>query len=62
MLCTIALWWCYITGGFLALGVTAIAAWWSIDVTMQRLGYVKLFLAWYQDRLKAEKAKTTYPG
>jgi len=62
MLATIALWWCYVTGGFLALGVTVAAAWWSLDVVMQRLGMVKLVLAWYRDRLKAEKSKTEIAG
>lgn len=62
MLAIIALWWCYVTGGLLALGVTVCAAWWAIDVTMQRLGMVKLVLAWYRDRLKADKSKSLLPG
>jgi hypothetical protein len=62
MLETIALWWCYLTGGFLAWGFTVAAAWWALDTTMQRLGMVKLVLAWYGDRLKAEKRKTELPG
>lgn len=62
MIGTIALWWCYVTGGLLAMGITAVSAWWAIDVTMQRLGYVKLFLAWYMERLKSEKAKTDIAG
>jgi len=47
VLATIALWWCYITGGALALGITSVVVWWSFDNVVTRLGYTKLFIEWY---------------
>ena len=55
MLKTIALWWCYVTGGLLALGVTTFVAWWAFDVLITRIGWTKIFLAWYRERLKSQR-------
>jgi len=55
MLATIALWWCYVTGGLLALGVTAVVAWWAFDVLITRIGWTKIFIAWYRERLKSQR-------
>lgn len=50
MLATIALWWCYLTGGILAWGLTACAAWWAFDATATRIGWAKQIWEWRRDR------------
>jgi len=53
MLCTIALWWCYVTGGLFAIAITGITAWWAFDVIATRIGWTRQILEW-----RYEKAKT----
>jgi hypothetical protein len=50
MLGTIALWWCYLTGGALAWGFTICAAWWAFDLTATRIGWAKQIWDWRRNR------------
>lgn len=54
MLETIALWWCYIAGATLAVGVYAVIAMWAIDKAAECLNLKKEILLWYRDRAKAK--------
>lgn len=56
---TIALWWCYVTGGAIALALTAIALTWALDRVMVMTGNYKILLEWYWDRCKTRRGRVT---
>lgn len=49
---TITLWWCYVTGGALALAVTAAAWIFAVDKILKATKMTRIVLEWYWDRCK----------
>lgn len=57
MLATIALWWCYLTGGALAVAIMAAAYLFALDQLFKALKLTVLIGQWRIDKLREKRGK-----